>query len=100
NSAVARDEIFGPVLSVHGFETEDEAVALANDTVYGLAACIWSGDVPQAMRVAQRIRAGRLWINSAQVNYPELTVGGFGASGIGREAGTSGIRSYCELKSV
>ena len=100
DSTVARDEIFGPVLSIHSFETEDEAVALANDTVYGLAACIWSGDVPQAMRVAQRVRAGRLWINSAQENYPELPVGGFGASGIGREAGTSGIRSYCEIKSV
>ena len=100
DSAVARDEVFGPVLSVHSFETEDEAVALANDTVYGLAACIWNGDVPQAMRIAQRVRAGRLWINSAQQNFPELPVGGFGASGIGREAGTSGIRSYCEIKSV
>jgi betaine-aldehyde dehydrogenase len=100
DSTVARDEIFGPVLSIHEFETEDEAVALANDTVYGLAACIWNGDVSQAMRIAQRVRAGRLWINSAQENYPELPVGGFGASGIGREAGTCGIRSYCEIKSV
>lgn len=99
-SAVARDEIFGPVLSIHDFDTEDDAVALANDTVYGLAACIWSGDVPRAMRVAQRVRAGRLWINSPQQNFPELPVGGFGASGVGREAGSSGIRSYCEIKSV
>ena len=100
DSAVARDEIFGPVLSIHTFDNEDEAVALANDTVYGLAACVWSGDVSQAMRVAQRVRAGRLWINSAQENYPELPVGGFGASGIGREAGTRGIHAYCEVKSV
>jgi acyl-CoA reductase-like NAD-dependent aldehyde dehydrogenase len=99
-SPLAREEIFGPVLVIHSFDTEDEAVRLANDTAYGLAACIWSRDARRALRVARRVRAGRLWINSAQQNFPEMPVGGFGASGIGREAGSSGIRTYCELKSL
>jgi acyl-CoA reductase-like NAD-dependent aldehyde dehydrogenase len=98
DSPVAKAEIFGPVLSVHLFDHEDEAVGLANDTVYGLAAAVWSGDVDRALRVADRIRAGRLWVNSPQVNFPELPVGGFGCSGIGREAGSTGIRGYCEAK--
>lgn len=100
DARVAREELFGPVLTVHTFRTEEEAVALANDTMYGLAACIWSSDVPRAMRVAHRVRAGRLWINSGQENFPELAVGGFGFSGIGREAGTTGIRTYSEVKSL
>lgn len=100
SSRVIADEVFGPVLSVQTFAGEDEAIRLANDTAFGLAACVWSGDVARAWRVARRIKAGRLWINSAQRNFPELPVGGYGASGIGREAGTLGIRTYSEVKSV
>ena len=100
DSRLTTDEIFGPVLSIYLFDSEEEAIELANDTPYGLAACVWSGDVSRAIRVARRIRAGRLWINSAQENFPEMPVGGMGASGIGREAGTAGIRTYCEIKSV
>ncbi len=100
DSRIGKEEIFGPVLSIYPFNTEDEAVAVANDTIYGLAACVWSGDVSRAIRVAKRIRAGRLWVNSAQENFPEMPVGGFGASGLGREAGTFGIRTYCEVKSM
>jgi acyl-CoA reductase-like NAD-dependent aldehyde dehydrogenase len=99
-SKLTTDEIFGPVLSIYLFDTEEEAIELANDTPYGLAACVWSGDVSRAMRVVRRIHAGRLWINSPQENFPEMPVGGMGASGIGREAGSAGIRSYCEIKSV
>lgn len=100
DSPITRDEIFGPVLSVYEFDSEEEAIALANQTRYGLAACVWSGDARRAMRVARRIRAGRLWINSPQLNYPEVPIGGMGASGIGREAGSMGIRTYSEIKSV
>lgn len=98
DAPLSREEVFGPVLSVYEFSTEEEAVELANDTVYGLAAAIWSSDASRAVRVADRVRAGRIWINSAQENFPEMPVGGFGASGIGREAGSSGIRGYCEAK--
>jgi acyl-CoA reductase-like NAD-dependent aldehyde dehydrogenase len=99
-SCIVKDEIFGPVLSVHPFDSEAEAIALANDTVYGLAACIWTSDLGRALRVAKKVRCGRLWINAPQDNYPELPVGGYGASGIGREAGKSGLLTYSEIKSI
>lgn len=100
NSSILRDEIFGPVLAIQYFDNDDEAIGLANDTKFGLAACIWTRNNERAMRIAHQVRAGRLWINSPQINFPELPVGGFGMSGIGREAGSSGIRSYCETKSI
>lgn len=100
DSAVVREEIFGPVLSLLCFDSEAEAIAMANDTRFGLAAAVWSSDLERAMRVAGKIRAGRLWVNAAQENFPELPVGGYGASGIGREAGAQGILAYSEIKSV
>jgi aldehyde dehydrogenase (NAD+) len=96
-SRITREDIFGPVLAMFAFDDEAEAMRLANDTSFGLAACVWSGD---EARLARGATHSRLWVNSAQVNFPEMPVGGYGASGIGREAGSAGIRTYCEIKSI
>ncbi len=97
---VAHEEIFGPVLSVMPFETLDEAIALANDTVYGLAAYVWTNDLSTALDCSRRIRAGRVWVNAALEGFPELPLGGFKQSGNGRETGRYGVEEYTELKSV
>ncbi len=98
--AVARQEIFGPVLAVMAFEGLDEAIHLANDSEYGLAAYVWTNDLTKALACVRRIRAGRVWVNSALQGFPELPLGGFGQSGNGRETGRYGIEEYTELKSV
>ena len=95
-----REEIFGPVVAVTTFGTEDEAVALANGTEFGLAGSVWTKDVHRAHRVAARLRAGTVWINAYRVVGPHVPFGGFGASGIGRENGVDAIREYTETKSV
>ena len=100
NYEIYKEEIFGPVLAVTVFKTEEEAIQLANNTEYGLAASIWTSNMAKANRIVRKINAGRFWINSQQVNYPELPVGGLGISGIGREAGSQGILIYSEIKSV
>ena len=97
---IAREEIFGPVLSVLSFATLDEAVALANSTRYGLAASIWTNDMYQAYECAGRIRAGTIWINTYGNFFSEVPFGGYKESGIGRELGKAGLREYTELKSI
>ncbi len=97
--AIARDEIFGPVLSVVPFTDEDEAIRLANDTEYGLGATVWTNDVRRAMRVAKAVRAGTFGINGYQLE-PHAPFGGHGQSGIGREGGRSAVEGYTELKTV
>ena len=97
---IAREEIFGPVLSVMSFKTLDEAISLANDTEYGLAAYVWTNDLSTALSCSRRIRAGRVWVNSALAGFPELPLGGFKQSGNGRETGRFGVEEYTELKSV
>ncbi|GHF17090.1 MULTISPECIES: aldehyde dehydrogenase family protein [Streptomyces] len=95
-----REETFGPILTVETFRTEDEAVALANDTEYGLAGAVWTKDAGRARRVAGRLRHGTVWINDYHPYLPQAEWGGFGKSGIGRELGPSGLAEYRESKHV
>ncbi|WP_288252343.1 aldehyde dehydrogenase [uncultured Hydrogenophaga sp.] len=97
---IARDEVFGPVLAVIPFDTEEEAVKIANDTRYGLAAGVWTQNVQRAHRVAGQLRAGSVWINAYRVTAPFAPFGGFGHSGIGRENGHEGMNEFLETKTV
>jgi betaine-aldehyde dehydrogenase len=96
--AIWRDEIFGPVLAMRSFRTVDEAVALANDTDFGLAAMVVGGDKDGADAVAKRIDAGHVWVNTPQMIFPNTAWGGFKASGIGRELGPWGLAAYRGVK--
>jgi len=97
---VAREEIFGPVLSVLPFRDFDDAVATANATVYGLAAAVWTRDVGKALRAAKALRAGTVWVNAYNLYDPALPFGGFKESGLGRELGAAALEHYTEIKSV
>lgn len=97
---IVREEVFGPVVTVERFRTEDEAVELANDTRYGLAGGVWTSDASRAQRVAQRLRHGTVWINDFHPYLPQAEWGGFGRSGVGRELGPTGLREYQEAKHI
>jgi aldehyde dehydrogenase (NAD+) len=99
-SRIAREEIFGPVAAMIRFDGEDQAVRIANDTRYGLAAGIWTEDLRRAHRVLHRIRAGTVWVNNYRVLGHTLPFGGYGQSGIGREMGAAALDTYTEVKSV
>jgi succinate-semialdehyde dehydrogenase/glutarate-semialdehyde dehydrogenase len=98
DAVIAREEIFGPVAPVYGFETEDEAVRLANNTEYGLAAYVYSQDLKRAMRVGKRIETGMLGINRGLMSDPAAPFGGVKQSGLGREGGVTGILEFMEAK--
>jgi acyl-CoA reductase-like NAD-dependent aldehyde dehydrogenase len=97
---IAREEIFGPVMSVIPFRSVDDVLAMANDNDYGLAAAVWTNDVKKAMRAAQALRAGIVWINDTQPAPTEMPWGGYKQSGVGRELGKHGLDDYLEEKSV
>jgi acyl-CoA reductase-like NAD-dependent aldehyde dehydrogenase len=96
---IAQEEIFGPVLAIMPYEDEDDAVRIANDTVYGLAGGVWSGDPERAQRVARRLRTGQVEVNGAAFN-PLAPFGGYKQSGHGRELGTFGLEEFLETKSI
>ena len=100
DSRIAREEIFGPVVALFRFRSEEEAVALANDTAFGLAAGIWTQDVGRAHRLLHRIRAGTIWVNNYRIIGHTLPFGGYGQSGTGREMGAHALDAYSETKSV
>jgi alcohol dehydrogenase class IV len=97
---IARDEIFGPVLSVLKYKTEDEAIAIANDSDFGLAGGVWSRDLERAQAVANRMRTGTVWINDWHFFHDLAPFGGYKQSGIGREMGHHGLAEYTEMKHV
>ena len=97
---VAREEIFGPVVSVITFETEEEAVRLANDTPYGLSGSLWTRDGARQLRVARALRTGAIGVNSNSSVFPQAPFGGYKQSGVGKELGMEGLVHNTELKSV
>jgi aldehyde dehydrogenase (NAD+) len=99
NMTIAREEIFGPVLCILPYENEEQAVQIANDTPYGLAAYVWSKDNLHARRIGARIRAGQVTLNGAQGGMT-TPFGGFKMSGNGREWGEHGLRDFLEVKAV
>ena len=97
---IAQEEVFGPVLSVIAFDDEDEAVSIANDVAYGLAAGVWTQDIGRAIRVSDAIQAGTVWVNTYRAVSFTSPFGGYKRSGLGRESGTEAIKEYLQVKSV
>jgi (Z)-2-((N-methylformamido)methylene)-5-hydroxybutyrolactone dehydrogenase len=97
---IAQEEVFGPVLSIIPFDDEEEAIAIANDVDFGLAAGVWTNNIGRAIRVADRIRAGTVWVNTYRAVSFTTPFGGYKRSGIGRESGIDTLKEYCELKAV
>jgi aldehyde dehydrogenase (NAD+) len=97
---IMKDEIFGPVCSISKFETEDDAIKAGNETTYGLAAAIHTRDLNTAIRVANKLKAGTVWVNNYNLIHHQVPFGGFKESGIGRELGKYALSNYTQIKSV
>jgi acyl-CoA reductase-like NAD-dependent aldehyde dehydrogenase len=100
DSMLVREEVFGPVVTVEPFDGDDEAIALANITSYGLSAGVWTADVKRAWRVARAIQAGTVWVNGYNVSFAEMPSGGMNFSGLGRTRGIEGIELFTQLKHI
>ncbi len=98
--SIVREEIFGPVLSIQPFETFEQAIEIANDTCFGLAGSIWTQNLNKALRAMRKLKAGRIWVNCTITGGPELPIGGFKQSGVGRETGKYGVEEYTQIKST
>jgi betaine-aldehyde dehydrogenase len=98
--SIVREEIFGPVLSILPFDTFDEAIQIANDTCFGLAGSVWTQDLNKALKTMRKLKAGRVWVNCTIAGGPELPIGGFKQSGVGRETGRYGVEEYTQIKST
>jgi betaine-aldehyde dehydrogenase len=100
DATIAQEEIFGPVMGITTFKDLDDAIRLANHTRYGLVAAVWTRDINKAMKIATRVRAGSIWINTFGKMYQSTEMGGFKQSGLGRQYGLEGLFEYTELKHV
>lgn len=100
DARIAQEEIFGPVLVVQFFDTEEEAIELANNSIYGLASGLWSKDIYRAIRVAKALRTGSVYINDFGMGSPQLPFGGYKQSGVGREKGMLGMNEYTQMKTI
>jgi (Z)-2-((N-methylformamido)methylene)-5-hydroxybutyrolactone dehydrogenase len=97
---IAREEVFGPVLSIIPFDTEEQAFEIANDTPYGLAAGVWTSDIGRALRASERLQVGTIWVNTYRVGGPSTPFGGYKRSGLGREGGTEALKEWVNTKTV
>ncbi|MFB4475580.1 aldehyde dehydrogenase family protein, partial [Oceanobacillus caeni] len=97
---VVQNEGFGPVITVEKFSTEEEAIKLANDSIYGLSGGVWTNDIAKAERCVSKMRMGTVWINEFNVYFPHAPWGGYKQSGIGRELGKTGLEEYQETKHI
>src|SRR5690606_25877683 len=97
---IVQEETFGPILTVETFRTEEEAIRLANDSVYGLAGAVWTQNMNRAERVSRSLRLGTVWINDYHPYFPQAPWGGYKQSGIGRELGKTGLEEYTEQKHI
>ena len=100
DSALWQAEIFGPVVCINKFKTTEDAIRMANDSEFALAACVWSKDIEKAQAVAQRINAGTVWVNTYGMFFEQMPYGGCKQSGFGKELGREGMLEYAHLKSI